>query len=132
MTPSAAYPRVYACMMDFGMSGHMFSVIANSTGDASLYSTSQFGIIGGGAHESVRDAGRAFIRVAEENFDLSSPTDDIGYGSPENVRFYFLTFDGLRKVDTPVSDLGDENSQCYGLHNAGQELLGELRMASGG
>ena len=131
VTPSADFPRVYACMMDFGMSGHMFSVFVTSLGDGSLYSTSQFGIIGGGAHESVRESGRALIKIAEESFDHTSPTDDISYGPPEIVRFYFLTFDGLRKLDFRASNILDKDSPGYRLHAAGQNVLGQLRICSG-
>ena len=130
--PTTDFPRVYACMMDFGLSGHMISVFATSSGDASLYSTSQFGIIGGGEHEPVRSAGMTLVRIADENFDLSSPARDIGYPDKDAVRFYLLTFEGLRRIDAPQSELGNENSPCYKLYAAGQELLGQLRIASGG
>lgn len=130
LKPTGACPHVYACLMDFPVGEHIFSVFANSGGDVSLYSTSTFGIIGGGAHESVRNAGQDWVKFMNQNVESSIPTDDIGYANTGMVRFYFLSFDGLRMLETPM--VGIERSDYLTLFMAGQAVVGQLRMTSGG
>ena len=58
ITPSSDFPSVYGAVMDWPVS-KTTSVAALSDGNASLYTTSTFGIIGGVGNEAVRDAARA-------------------------------------------------------------------------
>jgi hypothetical protein len=52
--PTEAFPRVYGILMDWPISGQTATVFSTSSGAASLYTTSTFGIIDGEGHESVR------------------------------------------------------------------------------
>ena len=132
LVPTPEFPLVYACMMDFPVSGNMCSLFASSLGDVSLYTTSKFGIIGGGAHESVRVPGQSWVTMAAKYYDQAVPTEDISYPGQETVRFYLLTFEGLRKLEAPISELASLKGPYLKLFTAGQDVLGHLRMASGG
>ena len=57
--PTEAFPRVYGILMDWPISGQTATVFSTSSGAASLYTTSTFGIIGGEGHESVRPPRRS-------------------------------------------------------------------------
>ena len=73
------FPRVYAVLMDWAIGEQTATVFSTSTGAASLYTTSTFGIIGGEGHETVRTAAMSFVRTADRFFDASAPTTEYPY-----------------------------------------------------
>ena len=50
--PTKEFPRVYGILMDWPVGEQTATVFSSSSGAASLYTTSTFGIIGGEGHES--------------------------------------------------------------------------------
>ena len=56
--PTKEFRRVYGILMDWPIGEQIATVFSSSTGAASLYTTSTFGIIGGEGHETVRAAAR--------------------------------------------------------------------------
>src|SRR5947208_16778437 len=89
------------------------TVFSSSTGAASLYTTSTFGIIGGEGHETVRTAAIRFIRAADRLFDSATPTTEYPYPAADRVRFYLLTFEGVRVLRTDFASFESRVSQ-YG------------------
>ena len=52
--PTQEYPHIYGILMDWPIETGIVSVVSLSSGDASLYTTGTFGVIGGIGHETVR------------------------------------------------------------------------------
>src|SRR5262245_38835510 len=129
--PSKEFPRIYGVLIDWPISEQIATVFATSTGAASLYSTSMFGIIGGEGHETVRTAARNFVRAADHYFDSSSPTTDYPYPAADRVRFYFLTFTGVRVIETDFASIANGTSRYKELFGLGQDVLTQLRLVSG-
>src|SRR5690348_16312981 len=77
--PTEGFPRIYGILMDWPAGGQVATVFATSTGAASLYTTSTFGIIGGEGHATVRAAAINFVRAADRYFDASRPTAEYPY-----------------------------------------------------
>jgi hypothetical protein len=125
--PTQDFPRVYGILMDWPIDEDTATVFATSAGTASLYTTSTFGIIGGEAHESVRIAAMRFVRAADRLFDASTPTTTYEYPARDRVRFYLLTFEGVRVVETDLAFLVNDTSQYAEFFNLGQAVLTELR-----
>lgn len=128
--PSAEFPRIYGILMDWPIGEDTATVFSASTGDASLYTTSTFGIIGGKGHTNVRKAALIFVRTADRYFDSSTPTDDYPYPTAGHVRFYFLTFKGVRVIDTDLASIEKGTSTYRELFGLGQNFLTELRLAT--
>ena len=128
--PSKKFPRIYGVLMDWPISEQIATVFATSTGAASLYTTSTFGIIGGEGHETVRAAARNFVSAADHYFDSSSPTADYPYPTGDRVRFYFLTFDGVRVTETDFASIANGTSKYRELFGLGQDVLTQLRLVS--
>jgi hypothetical protein len=103
--PSKEFPRIYGVLMDWPIEEQIATIFATSTGAASLYTTSTFGIIGGEGHEMVRVAAINFVRAADRYFDSSRPAAEYPYPTRDRVRFYFLTYDGARVVDTELEPI---------------------------
>lgn len=116
--------------MDWPIGDQIATVFATSTGAASLYSTSTFGIIGGEGHETVRVAAIKFVRAADRYFDSSRPATEYPYPAKDRVRFYFLTFDGVRVVDTELESITSGASTYAELFSLGQSVLTELRLVT--
>jgi hypothetical protein len=63
--PSLEFPRVYGVLMDWPIHNAIVTVVSFASGDASIYTTGTFGIIGGIGHEKVRVAAKLFVNLAE-------------------------------------------------------------------
>lgn len=119
--------EVVAVLMDWPLGEYTATVLASSGGDASLYTTSTFGVIGGIGHESVRKAAGQFVACAQHYLDLTSATSDYSYPDSQTLRFYMVTAAGVRTVSFPMDAIDDEKSPARTLFAYGQEVLTELR-----
>ena len=126
--PTKEFPRVYGVLMDWPIGDQTATVFSSSTGAASLYTTSTFGIIGGEGHDTVRTAAIKFVRAADRLFDLATPTTKYPYPASNRVRFYLLTFDGVRVLDTDFASIENQTSVYAELFGLGQDVLTELRL----
>ena len=131
ITPSEPFPRVYGVVMDWPIGEQTVTVIGFSDGNASLYTTSTFGIIGGFSHEPVRLAAQDLVRASEQFYDLSKPTTDFSYPDPSHGRFYLLTFDGPRMIEVAESELSSETSSVSELSQSAQRLITALQQITG-
>jgi len=52
----ADFPIVYGVLTDWDIGGSVATIMSMRDGTASLYTTSEFGVIGGHSHERVRQA----------------------------------------------------------------------------
>jgi len=128
--PSKDFPRVYGVLMDWPIDEQIATVFSSSSGAASLYTTSTFGIIGGEGHDSVRAAAIHFVRAADRLFDSSTPTAEYPYPAAGRVRFYLLTFDGVRVLDTDLASIDDRTGKYTEFFDLGQAVLTELRLVT--
>lgn len=126
VTPSEQFPRIYGVVMDWPISDQTVTVVGFSDGNASLYTTSTYGIIGGFSHEPVRIAAQDLVRTSEQFYDLSKPTTDFSYPDPNHGRFYLLTFDGPRMIEVPESELSSDTSSVSELSHRAQHLITAL------
>ena len=132
MTPSTDFPRVYGTAMDWRIGdddgdNYIVTVIAAKDGTASLYTNSTAGIIGGIAHAQVRRAARAFVYATERFVDEAKPASAFPYPGPGKVRFYILTYNGVRYVEADADENTGATGRYKGLFDAGQAVLTELR-----
>jgi hypothetical protein len=111
LKPTKEYPRVCGILMDWPIEMGTVTVVSLSTGDASIYSTGTFGILGGIGHEAVRSAAQNFVRVAEKHYDESTPTKDYPYPKAGRLRFYLVCYDGVRTIDADLESVrsGEDN-----------------------
>jgi hypothetical protein len=129
--PSPEFPRVFAILMDWPLGDNQIAtVVSASTGDASLYTTSRFGIIGGVGHEKVRAAAKAMVKASDRHVAAARPTSEFPYPREGRVRFYFLTFDGVRVIDTDLARIENGTSAYAELFGLGQGVLTALRLIS--
>ena len=129
--PSERFPKVFGVVMDLPVSGgHTATVVSMCDGHASLYTTSTFGVLGGIGHESVRIASTNFVTTVQTHYDAATPTTDYPYPVPDHVRFYLLGFDGVRVIDSEISEVEKRGGQYSAMWSAGQSVLTELRLVT--
>lgn len=130
LVPTKEFPRVYGILMDWPIGEQVATIFSASDGAASLYTTSTFGIIGGQGHETVRTAAINFVRAADRLYDSATPTTEYPYPSANRVRFYLLTFDGVRVLDTDLASIENNTGKYAEFFGLGQAVLTELRLVT--
>jgi hypothetical protein len=130
MTESKNPDEILAVLMDWPLGDCTATVLASSGGDASLYTTSTFGIIGGIGHENVRKAAVEFVRCAEHFSNLGSPARSFPYPDGQTLRFYLVAPSGVRAISFAMKEIETENSPARVLFAYGQQVLTELRIST--
>jgi hypothetical protein len=119
--------EVMAVAMDWPLGEQTATILSSSGGDASLYTTATFGIIGGIGHEKVRKAAVEFVGAAQRFLKLTTPTTTFPYPDGATLRFYMVTPSGTRVVSFPLADIEKPGSPARELFSFGQQVLTELR-----
>lgn len=125
--PTSEFPQVRAVLMDWPLGPQIVTVVARSTGDASIYTTATFGVLGGIGHENVRNAAKSCVKVADKHFQNATPTQEYLYPAPGHVRFYLVGYDGVRVIDKDEQLLRTGKDNCSDLYQASQQVITELR-----
>jgi hypothetical protein len=126
--PTQEYPRVCGVLMDWPIDTGIVSVVSLSTGDASVYTTGTFGVIGGIRDERVRSAAKNFVKVGEKHYNEAIPTKDYPYPNIGHVRFYFVCYDGVRTIDADLVSVHRGQDKYSDLFKEGQRVITELRL----
>lgn len=128
--PTAELPRVHGILMDLPISGgQTATVVATASGVAGLDTTGDFGICGQEGDAAVCAAARRFILAAEAVHDAAVPVaTEFPCPAPGRVRFYLLTYAGVRCIEAEMAGLADPQGACSALFRAGQALLTALRL----
>jgi hypothetical protein len=127
---SREFPSVYGVVMDFPIDDFIATIVALCDGNASLYTTAGFGVMGGFAYESVRAAATRFVDAANHAWVDSTPTSEFSYPDPERIRFYYLTFSGVRMIETDFASTESGENYCSPLFELGQEVFTQLRLTA--
>jgi hypothetical protein len=127
IAPDANFPHVYGVLMDWPIDGHTATVVSLCDGTASLYTTSTFGIIGGGGHEHVRREAVALVRAAAAYCDEAVPAQEFPNLPPMRVRFYLLTFNGVIVIECDAEAVMAGRHRMTPLFAQGQAVLTQLR-----
>ena len=125
---SEEFPRIYAVMMDWPVEEVVSTVYSTSAGAASLYTTTALNIVGGEAHEKIRTAAKEFVRAANGFFEESVPAKEFPYPAAGRMRFYFLTYEGVRVLDVDRVSTETGKNKYSALFVLGQTVFSELRV----
>ena len=125
--PTTEFPRVCAVIMDWPIEAGTVTVVARTTGDASIYTTGTFGVIGGIGHETVRTAATNCVEAAQRYYDEATPTKEYPYPASSRVRFYLVGYDSVRVIDTDLDVVRRTGQKYSDLYEAAQGVVTELR-----
>ena len=128
LIPTQEFPRVYGVLIEFPVAEVTVTIVSFCHGSASLYSTSSFGVIGGGSHDAVAAAAVRLVVAADPFFDQASPTTTYPYPAMGKVRFYFVSFGGVRMAEADFAAVEADQSPYSKLFWVGQEVMAQLRL----
>ena len=123
--PTKQFPRVFGVVVDWRLGlRHVTSVAALCDGAAQLIARS--GSLAAGAQDDdVRGAARLLVASADWYYAEAAPTKDFRYPGRGRVRFYLMTYDGVRFIEA-------ERGAATGAHGRYAELYDVAkRIASG-
>ena len=126
--PTPEFPRVSGVVMDWPIQAATITLVSFSTGDASIYSTGTFGILGGIGHESVRIAATNCVKIAQGFYDDATPTKEYPYPTNGHLRFYLVGYDGVRVIDADLESVKRDGAKYSDLYKAAQRVITELRI----
>lgn len=121
---------VYGVIMDWGMDGATATTVSYQTGDASMYLSSGGGIIGGGQHQNVNSAAKQFVSLAKAYLDKATKTETTDLPITDQVKFYFLTNNGIFVGQDNMKNIENNSSEWLKLFEEGNKVLTELRMTT--
>ncbi|HXC57475.1 MAG TPA: hypothetical protein VNU97_19405 [Rhizomicrobium sp.] len=127
LAPSETEPAIGA-VMDLSVGDGKFAcVVGFLTGEASIYLSPGGGSIGGGAHESVQKAAKAFVTAAVQALPLLRPATATPLPSSGMTDFYVITPRGLFTASENEDVLGNGRSNLSPLFYAGQNIIAAYR-----
>jgi hypothetical protein len=122
--------KAYGVLMEMGYESGLASIISLNSGEASLYTGTGGGVIGGGGHESVNRAARAFVVAAGKHLPRMAVSQESPYADIGRVRFYVLTADGVYAAEAGHDEMVDTKHPLHALYRAGHEVITQLRLTT--
>ena len=121
---------VYGVIMDWEMGRVTATLVSYLTGEASVILNSGGGIITG-EQENVNMAAKQFVSLAQTFLDKATKTESTSLPARNEVNFYLLTNDGIYVGREQVENFNNNSSTWSSLFKEGNDVLTELRKASG-
>ena len=119
---------VWGCLMETGYPGATATLMCLRDGTTSLYTSSGFGIIGGGTHAAVVQANAALIQAVTADLDLLTPTRDRSLPAEGRTIIRALTYDGPRAHEAAEDDLGHRRDPLSRVFFAAHDVITQLRL----
>lgn len=117
----------YALLMEMGMPGTVVTLACFADGDAGVYYQTGGGMIGGRAHETVRQAAKGFIAQIKPLVVGMPKMADPPVPDPGRVRFTALTPEGTFTAEVDREALADPDNPLSALYYSGQEVVSQMR-----
>ena len=122
--------RVFAVLMETGMSNAAYTLVAAGDGAASLYFSNGGGIIGAGEHKHVRSESLRMVEMAEHFLKHMTKVDEFPVSSSGHTSFYVVTDGGVFAYSGKEQDLGEgRDKKLSDLFHQGHALISAIRMA---
>jgi hypothetical protein len=114
--------------METGYPNGTATLVCLSDGTTSLYTSSGFGIIGGGGHEAVvRENANLLAALAEHQGEMSPSTDHSLPGLGRTV-IRALTAEGQRAFESDENELGEGHSPLSPVFHCAHAVISQLRL----
>lgn len=117
----------WAVVMEMGYGDVHVSLVSLSDGNASLYFSTGGGVIGGFAHESVRNAAKGFVAASGAFVARLAPARE--FPPPKDGRTCFYIRRGFETLgaEASESELAEGKHPLSALFYAGQDVITALR-----
>jgi hypothetical protein len=130
ITESPPEAPAWDILMETGYPGGTATLLALGDGTSSLYLSTGGGIIGGHAHQNVREANAEFVELANRYYPRVKPTDSFPLPVEGETIFYVLTDSGVLTEAGSEEELGFGRHPLSPLFHAGHRVITQLRLIS--
>jgi hypothetical protein len=120
----------WGILMETGYPEATATLFALSDGTSSLYLSSGGGVIGGHAHQSVREANAELLQTANHYYQHLKPSESFPLPAAGHTLFYVLTDSGVLTGGGRENDLGLGRHPLSPLFHAGHRVITQLRLVS--
>lgn len=120
--------KAYGVLMEMGYESGLASIISLTSGDASLYTGTGGGIIGGGGVDEVKRAARDFVTAGGKHLPRMALTKEFPYAEIGRIRFYVLTLDGVYTAEAGSDEMINVKHPLHMLFRAGHDVITQLRL----
>lgn len=122
---------VYGVIMDWGFGPVVATLVTYLTGDASIYLSSGGGVIGGYAHEKVRQSAIALVDEAKAHLEYFPEPQEFTLPTKGKVTFYVLRTDRIGVVTVAEEQLASNRHPLSPLWSAAQRAFHERQLTAG-
>jgi hypothetical protein len=123
-----AHPVLWGALMEAGYPRGTATLVAMIDGTTSLYLSSGGGIIGGGFHQAVAAATRAFLADLQRHLPELRPDPDTALPAQGQVIIRAFTYAGRMSAEAPEDDLGHGRHPLWPVFYAAHRVITELRL----
>jgi hypothetical protein len=118
----------YGVIMEVGIPDSVVTLAGFVDGDARVYYQNGGGMVGGFAHESTREASKAFVAASSKVLPrLGRTAEQPPIPAGGKVRFSVLTARGIVTGEIDREALGDSSNAFSALYYSGQEVVAQMR-----
>jgi hypothetical protein len=132
MDPAEVQPvpgtQVWGAMMEMGYAAGVATLVCLADGTTSMYVSTGGGILGGGGHDTVRAANRAFLTVLAQHLALLEPEPEAAMPAADRVVIRAMTREGAVAAEAAEDDLGHHRHPLSPAFHTAHGVLTELRM----
>jgi len=121
---------VYGIVMDWKVGEGIATFIVFQTGDASMYSSTGGGVIGGVTNENVKKAAIAFIDKSRTYLSKTIKTETAPLAEENSVKFYFLTNKGKFVAQERMENFENNSSEWLALFEEANKVITQLRLTT--
>jgi hypothetical protein len=127
IAPTTARPHVWAVLMETGYQKGVATLVSFADGTSSLYFSTGGGVLGAGAHATVRAMGDALLTAAETHLADLTPMDVTPLPGVGRVRFYVRTFGGMMGAEADERVLGESRHPLSPLFHSAHAVISAIR-----
>jgi len=125
--PGADPSGVYGVVLDWPLKEGIISLVCFSSGDASMYTSTGGGMIGGGSHDAIKSAAKEFVQKAQGYLKLAVKTDTVELPDADELQFCFLTASGIFTARESFSLIKNNSSAWLPLFAEANNVIAALR-----
>jgi hypothetical protein len=119
---------IWGAMVETGIDRDVATLVCLADGTTSLYTSSGWGIIGGGAHEAVVAATQTFLATFADFLPDLTLEEEPALPGKGQVVLRALTHQGRFAFGAPEADLGHGRSPLSPAFHAAHAVITELRL----
>ncbi|HSZ33161.1 MAG TPA: hypothetical protein VK772_07610, partial [Puia sp.] len=127
LNPDADPSTVYGMVMDWPMSKGIITLVCFNTGDASMYTSTGGGMIGGVTQDAIKKTAVEFVHNAQDFLKLAVKIDTVELPDAGTLQFCFLTPSGIFIARESFSQIENDNSALLPLFVQANEVITALR-----